>query len=128
MITKTPSRASSLTSSACRVCPERMILAVSSARISAVSSTVVSRASLSKKKSATRHLMGKCSRPLQGVARPTHGADQLLFTRGVHLSPEVADVDIHHVRGKAELLVPDAREHPARVLGHELEQLVLAGR
>src|SRR5215217_2636043 len=122
-----------------------MISRASSARLSAASSTVESRASLSKMKSATprtrsiapitramnsvrRHLMGKCSRPLQGVARPTHGADQLLFTRGVHLSPEEADVDIHHVKGKAELLVPDAREHPARVLGHELEQLVLAGR
>src|SRR5829696_2131213 len=85
-------------------------------------------------KSVRRHLMGKCSSPLQGVARPTHRADQLLFTRGVHLSPEVADVDIHHVSGKAQLLVPDAREqeiageHPARVLGHIFEQLVLAGR
>ena len=49
-------------------------------------------------KSVRRHLMGKRSIPLQGVARPTHGADQLLLTRGVHLSPEVADVDIHHVR------------------------------
>src|SRR5918994_6342553 len=83
--------------------------------------------------SVRRHLIGKCSRPLQGVARPTHGADQLLFTGGIHLSPEVADVDIHHVRGEAQLLVPDAREqeiageHPARVLGHKLEQLVLAG-
>src|ERR687890_2796461 len=85
-------------------------------------------------KSVRRHLIGKCSSPLQGVARPTHGADQLLLTRGVHLSPEVADVDIYHVGGKAELPVPDAREqeiageHPARVLGHKLEQLVLAGR
>src|SRR5215211_497047 len=85
-------------------------------------------------KSVRRHLMGKSSSPLQGVARPTHGADQLLFTRGVHLSPEVADVDIHHVSGEVELLVPNAREqeiageHPARVLGHKLEQLVLAGR
>src|SRR5215207_1949980 len=52
-------------------------------------------------KSVRRHLMGKCSRPLQGVASPTHGADQLLLTRGVHLSPEVTDVDIHHVSGKA---------------------------
>src|SRR5215203_761349 len=85
-------------------------------------------------KSVRRHLIGECSRPLQGVASPTHGADQLLLTRGVHLSPEVTDVDIHHVGGKAELPVPDAREqeiageHPARVLGHKLEQLVLAGR
>src|SRR5215210_6569788 len=85
-------------------------------------------------KSVRRHLMGKCSSPLQRVARPTHGADQLLLTRGVHLSPEVADVDIHHVSGKVKLLVPNAREqeiageHPARVLGHKLEQLVLAGR
>src|ERR671913_1683245 len=61
-------------------------------------------------KSVRRHLIGKCSSPLQGVARPTHGADQLLLTRGVHLSPEVADVDINHVCGKAQLLVPDARE------------------
>src|SRR5215210_1596726 len=52
-------------------------------------------------KSVRRHLIGKCSSPLQGVARPTHGADQLLLIRGVHLSPEVADVDIHHVSGKA---------------------------
>ena len=84
-------------------------------------------------KSVRRHLMGKLSIP-QGVARPTHGADQLLLTRGVHLFPEVADVDINHVRCKAALLVPDAREqeiageHPARILGHKLEQLVLAGR
>src|SRR5215213_3048136 len=61
-------------------------------------------------KSVRRHLIGKSSSPLQGVARPTHGADQLLFTRGVHLSPEVADVDIHYVSGEVELLVPDARE------------------
>src|SRR5215203_1802154 len=85
-------------------------------------------------KSVRRHLMGKCSSPLQRVARPTHGADQLLLVGGVYLSPEVADVDIYHVGGKAELPVPDAREqeiageHPARVLGHKLEQLVLAGR
>src|SRR5215208_2108118 len=85
-------------------------------------------------KSVRRHLIGKSSIPLQGVASPAHGADQLLLTRGVHLSPEVADVDIHHVRGKAELFIPDAREqeiageNPARVLGHELKQLVLAGR
>src|SRR5918998_2746511 len=85
-------------------------------------------------KSVRRHLIGKSSSPLQGVARPTHGADQLLLTRGVHLSSEIADVDIHHVGGKVELLVPNAREqeiageHPARVLGHKLEQLVLAGR
>src|SRR5829696_639154 len=61
-------------------------------------------------KSVRRHLIVLCSNPLQCVARPTHGADQLLLTRGVHLSPEVADVDIHHVSGKAQLLVPDARE------------------
>src|SRR5215217_4561814 len=72
-------------------------------------------------KSVRRHLMGKCSSPLQRVARPTHGADQLLLVGGVYLSPEVADVDIYHVGGKAELPVPDAREqeiageHPARV-------------
>src|ERR671915_992176 len=97
------------------------------ALILAVSSTYESRAALRKKKSATprtrsiapiaramnsvrRHLMGKCSSPLQGVASPTHGTDQLLLTRGVHLSPEIANVDIHHVGGKAKLLVPDARE------------------
>src|SRR5215204_1643525 len=94
MTTKTPSRVRSLTSSACRVCPERMISAALRARFSAGSSTVESWASLSKKKSATprtrsmapiarainsvrRHLMGKCSRPLQGVALPPDGADQL---------------------------------------------------
>src|SRR5215211_5518160 len=76
MITKTPSRASSLTSSACRVCPECMISWASLARFSAVSSTVESRASRIKKKVATprtrsiapiaramnsvrRHLIGK---------------------------------------------------------------------
>jgi hypothetical protein len=78
-----------LTSSACRDCPERMISAALPARLSAVSSTVESWASLSKMKSATprarsmapiaramnsvrRHLIGKCSRPPQRVARPTH--------------------------------------------------------
>src|ERR671911_3121785 len=61
-------------------------------------------------KSVRRHLMGKSSIPPQGVASPAHGADQVLLTRDVHLSPEVADVDIHHVRGKAELFIPDARE------------------
>src|SRR5215216_3347271 len=150
-ITKTPSRVSSSTSSCSRESAELMVLAAFMALFLAVSSTFESRASLSNRKSATprtrsiapiaramkrvrRHLIGKCSSPLQGVARPTHGADQLLLTRSVHLSPEVANVDIHHVGGKAELPVPDAREqeiageHPARVLGHKLEQLVLAGR
>src|ERR671915_262125 len=52
-------------------------------------------------KSVRRHLIDKCSSSPQGVTRPTHGVDQLLLTRGVHLSPEVADVDIHHVGGEA---------------------------
>src|SRR5215217_1024432 len=102
MITKTPSRASSLTSSACRVCPDLMISRASSARLSAVSSTVESTASLSKMKSATprtrsiapitrvmnnvrRHLIGKCSHPLQGVA-PPDGADQLRLPGRGYLS------------------------------------------
>src|SRR5215212_2968660 len=150
MITKTPSRASSSTSSPCRVSPERMLLAALTARLSAVFSMFESRASLSKKKSATprtrsiapiaramnsvrRQRMGKCSRPPQGVARSTHGADELLLPRGVHLSPEVADVDVHKVGCQAELLVPNAREeeisgeHPAGVPGHKLQQFVLAG-
>src|SRR5918992_3408808 len=120
------------------------------ALILAVSSTYESRAALNKKKSATprtrsmapiaramnsvrRHLIVTFSIPLQSVARSMHGADQLLLTRGVHLFPEVADVDINHVGCKAALLVPHAREqeiageHPARILGHKLEQLVLAG-
>src|SRR5215210_5151071 len=85
-------------------------------------------------KSVRRHLMGMCSRSLQGVASPTHSADQLLLTRGVHLSPEVADVNVDQVGRQAELLSPHAREqeiageYPAIILGHELEQLVLAGR
>src|SRR5215204_3723644 len=103
MTTKTPSRVRSLTSSACRVCPERMISAALRARFSAGSSTVESWASLSKKKSATprtrsmapiarainsvrRHLMGKCSRPLQGVALPPDGADQLRLPGRGYLS------------------------------------------
>src|SRR5918993_1781106 len=117
-ITKTPSRVSSSTSSCSSESAELMVLAAFMALFLAVSSTFESRASLSKKKSATprtrsiapiaramnsvsRHLMGKCSSPLQGVASPTHGTDQLLLTRGVHLSPEIANVDIHHVGGKA---------------------------
>src|SRR5688572_12373662 len=121
------------------------------ALILAVSSTFLSRAALRKMKSATprtrsiapiaramnsvrRHLMGTCSILPQCVTRPTHGADQLHLTRGVYLSPEVADVDIHHVGGEAQLPIPDAREqeiageHPARIPGHEREQFVLAGR
>src|ERR687890_2242781 len=61
-------------------------------------------------KSVRRHLIGKCSRPLQGVASPTHGTDQLLLTRGVHLSPEVSDVNVDQVGRQAELLSPHARE------------------
>src|SRR5687767_11784471 len=102
-----------------------MVLAACLALLSAVSWTLKYKEALTKKNSATprprsiapmaramnsvrRHLIGKSSSPLQGVAGPTHGADQLLLTRGVHLSPEVTDVDINHVCGKAQLLVPDA--------------------
>src|SRR5215207_1056950 len=37
-------------------------------------------------KSVRRHLMDKCSRPLQGVARPTQGADQLRLPGRGYLS------------------------------------------
>src|SRR5918998_4451345 len=148
-ITKTPSRVSSSTSS--RPSSERMSRAALMARALVVSSTFESRASLSKKKRATpstrriapmaramnsvrRHRIGKFSSLPQRVASPPHRADQALLPRGVHLLPQVTDVDVDEVRGQAELLVPDAREeeipgeYPSGISGHELEQLVLAGR
>src|SRR5688500_4849986 len=114
----TPSRVYSETSSFSKESSSSLVAAACTALFLVVSSTFECRASLSKKKRATprtrsiapiaramksvrRHLMGTCSSPPQGVTRPTHGVDQLLLTRGVHLSPEVADVDIHHVGGEA---------------------------
>src|SRR5215211_72250 len=96
MITKTPSRVRSLTSSACRVCPERMILAALPARFSAGSSTVESWASPRKKKSATprtrsmapiakamnsvrRHLIGKFLSSPQRVAPHARSRSHLLL-------------------------------------------------
>src|SRR5919112_2197901 len=150
-ITKTPSRVSSSTSSCSRSSPDLMLLAACRARALAVSSTFESRASLSKKKSATpstrriapiarainsvrRHRIGTVSSPPQRVASPSHCADQALLPGGVHLLPQVTDVDIDEVGCQAELLVPDAREeeipgeHAPGISGHELEQFELAGR
>src|SRR5215210_915158 len=149
-ITKTPSRVSSSTSSSSRSSPDRMLLAAFRARALAVTSTFENRASLSKKKRATpstrriapiaravnsvrRHRIGKFSSPPQRVTSPSHRADQALLSGGVHLPPQVADVDVNEVGRQAELLVPDAREeeipgeHPPGILGHELEQFVFAG-
>src|SRR5215210_4014328 len=150
-ITKTPSRVSSSTSSSSRSSPDRMLLAACRARALAVSSTFESRASLSKKKRATpstrriapmarainsvrRHRIGKFSRPPQRVAGPSHRADQALLPGGVHLLPQVTDIDVDEVGRQAELLVPHAREeeipgeHPPGISGHKLEQFVFAGR
>src|SRR5215213_7208265 len=149
-MTKTPSRLSSSMSSLSRGAPSRMLPAAFSALCLVVFSTFDSRAPRSKKKSATprigsiapiaramnsvrRHRMDTCSGLLQDVSDPAHRAYEVHLARGVHLFPEVGDVDVDQVGRQAELLVPHPREeelageHPTRVSGHELEQLVLAG-
>src|SRR3712207_2373685 len=82
--------------------------------------------------SVRRHRIGKPSRPSQGVAGPSDGADEALFSGSIYLLPEVADVDVYQICGEPTILVPHAREqqiareHPSGVADHELEQLVLA--
>src|SRR3954462_1151411 len=103
-----------------------MLPAAFSALCLVMFSTFDSRASRSKKKSATprirsiapiaralnsvrRHRMGTCSGLLQDVSDPAHRAYEVYLARCVHLFPEVGDVDVDQVGRQAELLVPHPR-------------------
>src|SRR5215216_5905115 len=66
---------------------------------------------------------GRCRRSRDGdsIALTSHGLDRV----GAQLGPEPADVDVHHVGARVEVVVQDRREKPlfgndpARV-SHEL--------
>src|SRR5919112_3116305 len=70
----------------------------------------------------------------QGVSGTAHGAYELVLPGRVYLFPEVGDVDVDQVGRQGEVVIPHPREeefageHAAMVSGHELEQVVLAGR
>src|SRR5919107_1706385 len=63
-----------------------------------------------------------------------NGVDQARLAAGLGLAAEVSDVDVERVRGKAEVVTPDAleddraRQHLARVAQEELEQRELGAR
>src|SRR5215208_7213323 len=78
--------------------------------------------------------MGTCSVLPQGVAGTAHGTYERLLSGRVYLLPEVRDVDVDQVGRQGKVIIPNTREqeltrqHAAVVSGHELEQIVLAGR
>ena len=70
----------------------------------------------------------------EGVADAAHGLQQARLAVLFELAAEVADVDPERVRGRAEVVAPDAlvdlraRQHLARVAQEELEQVELGAR
>ena len=70
----------------------------------------------------------------QDVADAAHRVQQPRLAAGLRLAPQVADVDAERVRRRAEVVAPHAledlraRQHLARVLEEQLEQVELGAR
>src|SRR5262245_57585330 len=80
------------------------------------------------------HSRRSASRGTGGVPDSAHGVDQAGLARLLRLAAQVADVHVERLRGRLEVEAPDAlvdlvaREHDARVVEQQLEQVELGLR